>query len=165
MAVRIVDADIRELRKSARRGRSRSPEVLQLIQAVQALKPGQAKALVSEGDVTVKSLRTRLGYAARAAGVKLRVVVAEDRVLFALRRGAGGARAKGISARRQAVLDAASKLVKSGKKTTTAEEVLAALKKSGATPEVARPLTMIGAVLRRSQSWKRVGKNKFEYRG
>lgn len=166
MPIKIVDAHVRELHAATRRVRARSPEMQEMIQAVEALKAGQAKALVPEKGEKLTRLRARLSYAAKAAGVKLRVVVAGDRVLFALRRGRGAGQSRaGADARRQAVREAALKLAKSGKKAIGVEDVLTAMTKAGTAPAVSRPTTMVGAVLRNMSVFKRVGKNKFEYRG
>ena len=81
----IVDVDITTLRRSARRGRARSPETIALIQAIDDLTPGKAKAIVIEGGETAEKLQSRLAYAAKAAGKRLQIAIEEDRVLFALR--------------------------------------------------------------------------------
>jgi len=83
--MRIVDADISDFRHAARRGRARSPETQQLIDAIAALTPGTAKAVMLEPDHTGSRIRARLTYAARVAGKRLQIVMQEDRVLFALR--------------------------------------------------------------------------------
>ena len=81
----IVDADIASLRKAARRGRTRSQETITLIEAIDDLAPGRAKAIVIEEGQTGEKLRSRLTYAAKAAGKRLQIAVQEDRVLFALK--------------------------------------------------------------------------------
>ena len=80
----IIDAELNELKSAIRRGRSRSPEVLQLIEAIQSLEPGQAKAIVVEPDETAAQIRVRLMYAAIAADIKLQIANEGDRVMFAL---------------------------------------------------------------------------------
>ncbi len=81
--MRIVDADLNELKSASRRGRTRSPETLQLIEAIESLERGKAKAIVVEAGETATKLRARLMYAAKATGTKLQVAVKDDRVLFA----------------------------------------------------------------------------------
>ena len=85
--MRIVEADLAALKSAARRGRVRSPETQQLVEAVESLEPGKAKAVVVEGGETAAMVRARLMYVAKAVGVKLDVAVKEDRVLFALKNG------------------------------------------------------------------------------
>jgi len=79
-----VDANIDDLKNAARRGRVRSPETQQLIDAIDALTPGIAKAIVLQPGDTGPRIRSRLTYAARVAGKRLQIVLQEDRVLFAL---------------------------------------------------------------------------------
>ena len=81
----IVDVDIRELRKAVRRGRSRSPETIALMQAIEELAPGQAKAIVIEAGQTGEEVRARLHYAAKIVDRRLQLVIEEKQVLFALR--------------------------------------------------------------------------------
>ncbi len=82
--MRIVDVDIEALNSATRRGRARSPETQQLIDTIESMKPGTAKAIMLEAGLTGPKVRSRLTYAARIAGKRLQVVVQEDRVLFAL---------------------------------------------------------------------------------
>ena len=166
MPLKIVDADIKVLRNTARKGRARSPEILQLVGVLEALKYGQAKALVPEGKETTATLRVRLSTASKAAGVKVRTAIIDGKVVFALKARRGAGRNKGEAANRKKLIqDAAVKLAKGGRKAVSVEDILAAIKKAGAELNVARPATAVGAVLRRMPSFKRVGKNKFEYRG
>ena len=80
--MKIVDVDIRELQSASNRGRRRSSETQELIDAIGNLGTGQAKAvIVSNGD-DPRKLRSRLNYAARIAGKRLQIVEKEDRVLF-----------------------------------------------------------------------------------
>ena len=85
--MRIVEADLAALKSAARRGRARSPETQQLVEAIESLEPGKAKAVVVEGGETAAKVRARLMYVAKAVGVKLDMAVKEDRVLFALKNG------------------------------------------------------------------------------
>lgn len=81
--MRIVDVPVTELQRVRRRGRARSSETLQLIDAIEALKPGQARAIeLGQGEDPTK-IRAKLAYASKIAGKRLRVVVADHRVLFA----------------------------------------------------------------------------------
>jgi len=84
MIVRIVDADIDALKNAARRGRVRSPETQQLVDTIDSMTEGTAKAILLEPGQTGQKVRSRLAYAARIAGKRLQIVVQEDRVLFAL---------------------------------------------------------------------------------
>ncbi len=83
--MRIVDADLNTLKRAAKRGRVRSPETQQLIEAIDGLIPGQAKAVVVDAGQTPEKVRARVMYAAKAAGRKLQAAMQGDRVLFALR--------------------------------------------------------------------------------
>ena len=82
--MRIVDVDIAALKNATRRGRTRSPETQQLVDVIDALTAGAAKAIVLEGGQTGQKMRSRLNYAARIAGKRLQIVIQDDRVLFAL---------------------------------------------------------------------------------
>jgi ribosomal protein L30E len=84
--MQIVNADLAALKSAARRGRTRSPETLALIQAIESLQPGRAKAVIVEAGQTPQKARTRLMYAAKTCDVKLQVAIQGDRVLFALGR-------------------------------------------------------------------------------
>ena len=84
MIVRIVDADIDALKNAARRGRVRSPETQQLVDTIDSMTEGTAKAILLEPGQTGLKVRSRLAYAARIAGKRLQIVVQEDRVLFAV---------------------------------------------------------------------------------
>jgi hypothetical protein len=83
--VEIVDVDIREMRRAVRRGRSRSPETVALMKAIEELTPGQAKAIVIEAGQTGEKVRARLNYAAKIVERRLQIVVEEKQVLFAPR--------------------------------------------------------------------------------
>ncbi len=166
MALNIVTADISALRKAAYMGRARSQEMIDLISAIQSLKQNQAKALVREPNETMGTLRSRLGYAARAADVKLRTVSDENRLMFGLKRTGGGTvqQREGAVERRAAVRECALNLAQSGQSVVSADDVLQALSDDGVTFDVARPATMVGAVLRSMSEFDRVGKNEFRYK-
>ncbi len=87
--MQILDADLTALKSAARRGRTRSPETLQLIEAIESLQPHQAKAIIVETDETPAKVRARLMYAAKTCDAKLQVAIQSDRVLFALKNGRG----------------------------------------------------------------------------
>ena len=166
MPIQIVDADIQHLKRASRTGRVRSKDIQQIIKAIQELGPGKAKALVPERGETVARLRTKLSYAARAAGVKLRVVKEENRVLFALKSGRGGGASRGGAAdRKRLVQQKALQIGKTARKPITAEDVLKALDSDGASLGMARPATMVGAILRSMSEFERTGKNTFKYKG
>ena len=81
--MRIVDAELNELKSAGRRGRTRSSETLQLIEAIDSLERGKAKAIVVEAGQTAAKVRAKLMHAAKANNVKLDVAVKDDRVIFA----------------------------------------------------------------------------------
>ncbi len=83
--MRIVDADLSSLKTAARRGRVRSPETQQLVEAIDSLRTGQAKAVMVEGGQTPQKVRARVMYAAKATGKRLQAAIQGDRVLFALK--------------------------------------------------------------------------------
>ncbi len=87
--MQMVNTDLATPKSAARRGRTRSPETLRLIQAIEGLQPGQAKAVLVEAGETPQKVRARLMYAAKAVARKLQVAISGDRVLFALRNGLG----------------------------------------------------------------------------
>ena len=90
----IVDVPIGQFRGAVRSrgGRRRSPETVQLIEAIQSLESGKAKAVAPDPGQDLAKARAKLMYAAKLAGVRLRVVVADDRVLFT--RGPGRPRSR-----------------------------------------------------------------------
>ena len=81
--MRIVDADINAMKRTRARGRVRSPETRQMIEAIDGLGSGKAKAIIVERGQDPAKLRARLMYAAKIVGRRLRVVVEDDRILFA----------------------------------------------------------------------------------
>lgn len=82
----IVDVSISEFHRSQRRGRGRSRETIQLIEAIESLKGNQAKAVVAEEGEDPRKLQAKINYAAKVANRKVRAVVEEERVVFARRR-------------------------------------------------------------------------------
>lgn len=167
MALNIVDADIGALRKLTRPGRARSAETLKLINAIESLKPGQAKALVLEAGDTIPALRSKLGYAARAAGVKLRTASDGSRLIFALQKKSSTAvqNREGAEERKELVRSGALGLANSGQNEISAEDVLEALPKDDQIFQMSRPATVVGAVLRSMPEFVRVAKNRFQFKG
>ena len=167
MALNIVDADIGALRKLLRPGRARSPETLQLINAIESLKPGQAKALVLERGDTLPAMRSKLGYAARAAGVKLQTASDGSRLIFALQKKGSSAvqDREGASERKELVRSGALGLAHSGQSEISAEDVLEALPKDDRIFRMSRPATVVGAVLRSMPEFVRVARNRFRFKG
>ena len=164
--MKIVDANIADLKTAPRGRRQRSPETQKLIEAISSLKAGQAKAVVPEGNETVKGLRTRVGYAARAADRKLRIVADENRVMFTLRGGSrSGATSRAGAAERKAVVQKKALEIGRRRKTAlSAQDVIDALNAEGVVLDVARPGTMVGAVLRSMPEFERTGQNEFTYK-
>lgn len=81
--MKIEDANIADMQRAQRRGRSRSPETTQLIDSIETLRSGKAKAIVAGAGETTGMLRAKLMYAAKLSGTKLQVGVDGNRVLFA----------------------------------------------------------------------------------
>ena len=164
MALNIVDADINALRKLTRPGRARSEETLKLISAIESLKPDKAKALVVEPGDTIPALRSKLGYAARAAGVKLRTASDGAKLIFALQKKSSTTvqNREGASERKELVRSGALELVNSGKQEISAEDVLEVLPQDDQIFSMARPATVVGAVLRSMPEFARVAKNRFQ---
>ena len=166
MPLTIIDTDIRALRNTSRRGRTRSPETKRLIQALEDLAPGKAKAILLDPGETIPKVRSRLAYAARIAGKKIRVAADDKRVVFALRGDGQPRRGRaGIARRRAAILAKALELAGAGRTELTADDVLSALDTDGVAFDVSRPATMVGAVLRGSPEFERTGRNVFRFRG
>ncbi len=165
--MKIVEASLADMKKTPRGRRQRSPETQQLIDTIVGLKSGQVKALVPEGDETVKKLRPRISYAARVAGRKVRIAADEDRVLFTLRSGGrnGSTNRAGAAARKAKVQAKAIELGKRRKKEIGAQDIIDALNSDGVNLGVARPGTMVGAVLRSMPEFERTGSNQFKYVG
>ena len=82
--LKLVDIDISELKSVARRGRARSEETTQLVEAIDGLKSGAAKGIVIANLAEAKKVRARLLYAARIAGKRLQIAEKDSRVLFAV---------------------------------------------------------------------------------
>jgi hypothetical protein len=82
--VRIVDASIEDLNRASRRGRARSQETQQLIDAINSLTSGTAKAIMATSAEGAKKLKARIAYAGRLAGKRLQVAIDSDRVFFGL---------------------------------------------------------------------------------
>jgi hypothetical protein len=164
--MKIVDANISDLKTAPRGRRQRSPETQKLIEAISGLKAGQAKAVVPEGSETIKSLRTRVGYAARAADRKLRIVADDSRVMFSLRGGSrtGATSRAGAAERKAAVQKKALEMGRRRKSALSAQDVIDALRTEGVELDVARPGTMVGAVLRSMPEFERTGHNEFTYK-
>ena len=166
MPLTIIDANITALRNRSGRGRTRSPETKRLIEAVEGLAPGRAKAILLDPGETIPKVRSRLAYAARIAGKKLRVATDGKRVVFALRGDGRARRGRADTVlRRAAILAKALELAGAGCTELTAEDVLSALDSDGAAFDVSRPATMVGAVLRASPEFDRIGRNVFRFRG
>ena len=159
--MRITNADPKLLRSAPNRQRSRSPGMLRLIKVLEELRPGQAKALVPEGDETVARLSIRLTTARRVAGVRLRVVKLPDRVLFVLRSRTSPVRRAQAAERKGLVKKVALQLA-GRRKTITAADVVKALAAAGTPVRSARPATAVGAIMRRMSEFSRVGRNEFK---
>jgi len=93
--LRIVEVPLSELQRTRRRGRVRSEETTALIDAILSLKAGQAKAIELEGEEDPRKIRSKLNYAARIADRKIRVVLEDNRVLFARSRRRTRGRSRG----------------------------------------------------------------------
>ena len=55
---------------------------MQLTEAIQSLESGKAKAVAPDPGQDLATVRAKLTYAARLAGVRFRNVLAEDRAVF-----------------------------------------------------------------------------------
>ena len=162
--MKIVEASLSDMKSAPRGRRQRSPETQKLIDTIAQLKPGQARALMPEGDETVKKLRPRVSYAARAAGRKVRIVVDDTKVMFTLRSGAKSSSGNkaGAAARKSKVQAKALELGKRRKRDISAQDVIDSLTEDGVDLGVARPGTMVGAVLRSMPEFERTGSNTFK---
>lgn len=165
--MKIVEATLADMKSTPRGRRQRSPETQALIDSIAQLKPGQVKALVPEGEETVKKLRPRISYAARVAGRKVRIAADANKIMFTLRSGArvGSTSRAGAASRKAKVQAKAIELGKRRKTDISAQDVIDALNSEGASLGVARPGTMVGAVLRSMAEFERTGSNRFKYKG
>ena len=82
--MKIIDIDISEMNAASQRGRARSDETQQLIDLIGSLNRKSAKAVMIEKGVTTAKIRSRLTYAAKLAGKRLKIAVRGDRVMFTL---------------------------------------------------------------------------------
>lgn len=80
----IVDIDVKEMNAASKRGRARSAETQQLIDVITSLDRKSGKAVIIEKGVTAEKIRSRLTYAAKLAGRRLKIAVRDDRVMFAI---------------------------------------------------------------------------------
>ena len=80
----ISDIPVGQFRRSLRKrgSRRRSPKTVQLVEAIQSLGSGRAKAVIPDPGEDLAKVRRRLMYAARIAGVRLRTALLENRVVF-----------------------------------------------------------------------------------
>lgn len=163
--MKIVDADIKQLASSRRSGRTRSAMTNKLIESVEDLQPGAAKAVELEAGETVQKIRARLTYSARVAGRKLSIAVDGNRVLFALKnRQKSVLESSDAMHRRNAVRAKALELISSHNE-IKAGDILSALGADTVSSlDVSRPSTMIGAVLRSMPELERIGRNVFRLR-
>lgn len=164
--MKLVEATLADMKSTPKGRRQRSPETQKLIDSIAQLKQGQVMALMPEGNETVKKLRPRISYAARVAGRKVRIAADDNKVMFTLRSGArsGSASRVGAAARKAKVQTKALELGKRRKTDISAQDVIDALNADGANLGVARPGTMVGAVLRSMPEFERTGSNKFKFK-
>ena len=90
----IIDIPVGQFRRALRSvgSRRRTPETVQLVEAIQWVGSERAKAIVLDAGENLAKVRAKLMYAARIVGIRLQVVVTDDRVLFS--RGPGRPRAR-----------------------------------------------------------------------
>ena len=167
MGIRIVEADLNDMLGKRRAGRIRSPEMQAMLDSISRLRPGKARAILPDEGETIPAMRSRLAYAARVAGVKLRIATTHDRIMFTLRRDppVRSVSRENATARRDSVQRAALRVGRSRKTPFTAENLLGAMARNGVKFDMPRPATMVGAILRSMPAFERVGKNRFKYTG
>ena len=84
--MRIDDEHYSAYTKARRRGRTRTEEVVQLVEAIGAFRSGNAKSIILDPGQDPGKVRTKLHYAAKIAGRRISVAVADDRLVFVLSR-------------------------------------------------------------------------------
>ena len=82
--MKIIDIELSEMNSASRRGRVRSDETQKLVKLISDLDRKTAKAAIIDEGVTATKIRSRLTYAAKLAGKRLKIAVREDRVMFAI---------------------------------------------------------------------------------
>jgi hypothetical protein len=82
--VKIIDIDIKEMSTATRRGRARSAETQKLINVITSLDRNTGKAVIIEKGGSTAKIRSRLTYAAKLAGKRLKIAVRDDRVMFTI---------------------------------------------------------------------------------
>jgi len=82
--VKIIDIDIKEMSTATRRGRSRSAETQELFNVITSLDRNTGKAVIIEKGGSTAKIRSRLTYAAKLAGKRLKIAVRDDRVMFTI---------------------------------------------------------------------------------
>ena len=82
--MKIIDIKLSEMNAASKRGRARSAETQKLIDVISDLDRKTAKAVIIDKGVTATKIRSRLTYAAKLAGRRLKIAVREDRVMFAI---------------------------------------------------------------------------------
>jgi hypothetical protein len=82
--VKIIDIDIKEMSTATRRGRARSAETQELFNVITSLDRNTGKAVIIEKGGSTAKIRSRLTYAAKLAGKRLKIAVRDDRVMFTI---------------------------------------------------------------------------------
>jgi hypothetical protein len=82
--VKIIDIDMKEMESASKRGRARSADTQNLIDVINNLNRKTGKAVIIEKGATAAKIRSRLNYAAKLAGKRLKIVIRDDRVMFAI---------------------------------------------------------------------------------
>lgn len=82
--VKIIEIDIKEMSTATRRGRARSAETQELINVITSLDRNTGKAVIIEKGGSTAKIRSRLTYAAKLAGKRLKIAVRDDRVMFTI---------------------------------------------------------------------------------
>ncbi len=168
MKFQLIDADIVSLR-IAQKKRRMDDITRELMKVISNLGPDQAKAIIPEGDESVKKLAAKLRAASKAVDIKVKVAVRQDRVTFALAESFSGSqrnRARiGKVARTKRIHEIARNLGDENG-TVTSVEILKAIEDEGFSfDDMSRPNTMVSTILRNMPEFERMERKVFKYKG
>ena len=180
MPIEIVEVDLDEMRRTALLSRAKSPQVRAIYEAMFSLKPGEAKAVISEPGEEISQIRNMITQCASRADMDLQIVVdrVAGRVLFTLKPSQSAADPTSSAAsstrtpeeqaaqqdRRERIREAALAVGKE-RPQVSAQEVVDYLSNSGNELDLPRPTTAVSAVMRNMPEFEHIDRSRFSYRG
>ncbi len=180
MPIEIVEVDLDEMRRTALLSRAKSPQVRAIYEAMFSLKPGEAKAVISEPGEEISQIRNMITQCASRANMDLQIVVdrVAGRVLFTLKpsQSSSDPSSPAMSStrtpeeqaaqqdRRERIREAALAVGKE-RPQISAQEVVDYLRNNGNELDLPRPTTAVSAVMRNMPEFEHIDRSRFSYRG